>query len=50
MQIKTLLDKLDKKTIGQLLKGKLIDMGFGAISNKVTSELIDLFGDQKLLE
>ena len=47
--LKKLLNVLGKKDWGQLLKGKLIDAGFGQLADKVGDLIIDTFKDDKLL-
>ncbi len=47
--LKTLLNVLGKKDWGQILKGKLVDAGFGQLSDKVGDLIIETFKDDKLL-
>ena len=47
--LKKLLNVLGKKDWGQILKGKLVDAGFGEIASQIGDLLIDTFKDDKLL-
>jgi DNA-binding PadR family transcriptional regulator len=47
--LKKLLNVLGKKDWRQMLKGKLVDAGFGAVADKVFELLIETFKDDKLL-
>lgn len=47
--LKKLLNVLGKKDWGQILKGKLIDAGFGQLADKVGDLIIETFKDDKLL-
>jgi hypothetical protein len=47
--LKKLLNVLGKKDWTQILKGKLVDAGFGEIASQVSDLLIDTFKDDKLL-
>ncbi len=47
--LKKLLNVLGKKDWGQILKGKLVDAGFGQLADKVGDLLIETFKDDKLL-
>lgn len=48
--LKKLLDVLGKKDWRQMLKGKLVDAGFGSVANEVFDLLIQTFKDIKLLK
>ena len=47
--LKKLLNILGKKEWTQILKGKLVDAGFGSVADKVFDILIETFKDDKLL-
>lgn len=47
--LKKLLNVLGKKDWGQILKGKLVDAGFGQLADKVGELIIETFKDDKLL-
>lgn len=47
--LKKLLNVLGKKDWGQILKGKLVDAGFGQLADKVGDLIIETFKDDKLL-
>ncbi|MFZ6665168.1 hypothetical protein [Peijinzhouia sedimentorum] len=47
--LKKLLNVLGKKDWKQMLKGKLVDAGFGTVTDKVFDLLIETFNDNKLL-
>ena len=47
--LKKLLNVLGKKDWGQILKGKLVDAGFGQLADKVGHLIIETFKDDKLL-
>ncbi|MCS4435878.1 hypothetical protein [Aquiflexum gelatinilyticum] len=48
--LKKLLDVLGKKDWRQMLKGKLVDAGFGLVANEVFDLLVQTFKDIKLLK
>lgn len=47
--LKKLLSVLGKKDWGQVLKGKLVDAGFGQLADQVGDLIIETFKDNKLL-
>lgn len=48
--LKKLLNVLGKKDWGHILKGKLVDAGFGYLADKVGELIIETFKDNKLLD
>ena len=49
-ELKPLLSILNKKNWKQILKGKLVDIGLGNLTEEVGEILIDVFKDQKFLQ
>lgn len=47
--LKSMISKLDKKSFGQLLKGKLIELGFGDIINEASKIMIEVLKSSNLL-
>ncbi|CAM1345790.1 hypothetical protein [Tenacibaculum crassostreae] len=48
-ELKELLKTLKKKNWKEVLKGKLINLGLGELTNEVKQIIIDVFNDSKLL-
>lgn len=49
-ELKKLLDVLGKKNWLQILKGKLVDAGFGVIADQVSELIIEIFKEEKFLK
>ena len=49
-ELKPLLSILNKKNWKQILKGKLVDIGLGNLTEEVGEILVDIFKDQKFLQ
>ncbi|WP_276366172.1 hypothetical protein [Chryseolinea sp. H1M3-3] len=49
-ELKKLVDVLGKKNWLQILKGKLVDAGFGVIADQVSELIIEIFKEEKFLK